>query len=84
LFSQQVQNNIPVTYLVFPQEGHWIQKPQDNIAWAAICEVFLAVHIQGAQAQSIGDDLWNADVEIRHDGGLAIQTTTTTIAPTTR
>ncbi len=39
--------NLPVTYVVFPDEGHGFARPQNNMAFFAITEAFLAKHIGG-------------------------------------
>ena len=40
-------HGIPVTYVVFPDEGHGFAKPANNIAFNAITENFLATVIGG-------------------------------------
>src|SRR6267142_1252550 len=42
------QRNVPVTYVVFPDEGHGFTKPQNQIAVRAVTEAFLAKHLGGA------------------------------------
>ena len=46
--------NIPVTYVVFPDEGHGFAHPQNSIAFAAVAENFLARYL-GGRAEPIGD-----------------------------
>jgi len=41
------KQQIPVTYVVFPDEGHGFAKPTNNLAFNAITEVFLAKHLGG-------------------------------------
>ena len=38
---------IPVTYVLFPDEGHGFARPENNIAFWAIAEAFLAEHLGG-------------------------------------
>ena len=40
-------HNIPVTYALFPDEGHAITRPENSIAYRAILEAFLAKHLGG-------------------------------------
>jgi dipeptidyl aminopeptidase/acylaminoacyl peptidase len=47
---------IPVTYVVFPDEGHGFVRPQNNIAFNAVAENFLAKCL-GGRAEPIGDTL---------------------------
>ena len=46
--------NLPVTYVLFPDEGHGFARPGNNIAFLAVTEAFLAKHI-GGRAEPIGD-----------------------------
>jgi hypothetical protein len=39
---------VPVTYVVFPDEGHGFSRPQNQIAFRAVTEAFLAKHLGGA------------------------------------
>ena len=57
--------NIPVTYCVYPNEGHLtFFHPENNISFYAIAEQFLAEHL-GGSAESIGDALRGASLEVR-------------------
>jgi dipeptidyl aminopeptidase/acylaminoacyl peptidase len=38
---------IPVGYVVFPDEGHGFARPENNVAFFAITEAFLSVHLGG-------------------------------------
>jgi dipeptidyl aminopeptidase/acylaminoacyl peptidase len=42
------RRNVPVTYVVFPDEGHGFSKPRNQIAFRAVTEAFLAKHLGGA------------------------------------
>jgi dipeptidyl aminopeptidase/acylaminoacyl peptidase len=46
-------NQIPVTYVLFPDEGHGFARPENNIAFNAITEQFLATHL-GGRAEPFG------------------------------
>jgi dipeptidyl aminopeptidase/acylaminoacyl peptidase len=45
--------NIPVTYVLFQEEGHGFAKPQNRFAFYAVTEAFLAKHL-GGRAEPIG------------------------------
>ena len=45
---------IPVTYVLFPDEGHGFARPENNIAFNAITENFLSGCL-GGRAEGIGD-----------------------------
>jgi len=47
---------IPVTYVLFPDEGHGFAKPDNNIAFNAVAENFLAKCL-GGRAEPIGGTL---------------------------
>ncbi len=47
-------NNLPVTYVVFPDEGHGFARPQNRLAFYAVSEQFLAQCL-GGSAEPIGD-----------------------------
>ena len=40
-------NHVPVTYLLFPDEGHGFVRPENNLAFIAVAEAFLARHLGG-------------------------------------
>lgn len=48
--------NIPVTYVLFPDEGHGFAKPANNIAFNAVAENFLGTCL-GGRTEEIGDAL---------------------------
>jgi dipeptidyl aminopeptidase/acylaminoacyl peptidase len=45
---------IPVTYVLFQEEGHGFAKPQNRFAFYAITEAFLAEHL-GGRFEPVGD-----------------------------
>ncbi|MEO6152217.1 MAG: S9 family peptidase [Croceibacterium sp.] len=47
------KHGIPVTYVVFPDEGHGFAKPANNIAFNALAENFLAT-VLGGRAEQVG------------------------------
>ena len=47
---------IPVTYVLFPDEGHGFARPENAKAFNAIAEGFLAEHL-GGRAEPLGQDL---------------------------
>ena len=54
---------IPVTYVLYPDEGHGFARPENNIAFYAIAENFLAECI-GGRAEPLGDALKPASAQI--------------------
>ena len=57
------QRNIPVIYLLFPDEGHGLARPANRLALCAIAEAFLAQSL-GGEVEPPGDDIENSAVEI--------------------
>ena len=54
---------VPVTYVLFPDEGHGFAKPTNNIAFNAIAEEFLAACL-GGRAEPAGETLAASTAEI--------------------
>ena len=42
------QHGLPVTYALFPDEGHGFARPENNIAFFGIAEAFLSAHLGGS------------------------------------
>lgn len=58
------RRNAPVTYLVFGDEGHVFQRPQNSLAFMAVAEQFLAQCL-GGRAEPIGDALAASSVQVQ-------------------
>ncbi|MGY8661252.1 S9 family peptidase [Bradyrhizobium sp. UFLA05-109] len=56
--------NIPVTYIVYPDEGHGFQRPPNQFSHLAITEAFLARHLGGA-CEPVGQDFEGSSHEVR-------------------
>ena len=54
---------IPVTYVLFSDEGHGFARPENNLAFNAITEAFLAEHL-GGRVEPIGDDFKGSSVQV--------------------
>jgi dipeptidyl aminopeptidase/acylaminoacyl peptidase len=54
---------IPVTYVLYPDEGHGFARPENNLSFNAISEVFLAKQL-GGRFQPIGDDLKGSSLQV--------------------
>lgn len=55
---------IPVTYVLFPDEGHGFARPENRTAFYAIAEAFLSRHL-GGRFEPIGSDFSGASLEVR-------------------
>ncbi|MGZ3477102.1 MAG: S9 family peptidase [Polyangiales bacterium] len=54
---------LPVTYVLFSDEGHGFRRPENSMAFWAIAEIFLAEHLGGAYLP-IGDDFKGSSVAV--------------------
>jgi dipeptidyl aminopeptidase/acylaminoacyl peptidase len=62
-------NNVPVEYVVFPDEGHGFYRPENDLAFRAITEAFLARHL-GGRFEPVGNDFQGSSHEIRAGGAF--------------
>lgn len=56
--------NLPVTYVLYPQEGHGFAVPENSLSFYAIAETFLAAHL-GGRSEPFGADFQGAEFEVR-------------------
>ena len=57
------EKKIPVTYVLFHDEGHGFARPENRFAFYAVTEAFLAEHL-GGRFEPIGDAFTGADFSI--------------------
>jgi dipeptidyl aminopeptidase/acylaminoacyl peptidase len=55
--------NIPVTYVLFPDEGHGFRRPENNKSFNAVTEAFLAEHL-GGRFEPIGRDFTGSSITV--------------------
>jgi dipeptidyl aminopeptidase/acylaminoacyl peptidase len=61
---------IPVTYVLFPDEGHGFARPENNIAFMAVTENFLERCI-GGRAEPIGGTVAASSAKVPHGAEFA-------------
>jgi dipeptidyl aminopeptidase/acylaminoacyl peptidase len=57
------EKNIPVTYVLYPDEGHGFARPENNISFFAVAEAFLAEHL-GGRYEPIGSDFEGSSITV--------------------
>jgi dipeptidyl aminopeptidase/acylaminoacyl peptidase len=62
--------NIPVTYVLFPDEGHGFARPENNIAFNAVAEQFLA-NCLGGRSEPIGNALKPSTIQVPYGAEFA-------------
>ena len=63
IVSAMKEKNIPVTYMLYPKEGHGFARPENRFAFYAVAEAFLAEHL-GGRVEPFGDSFDGAEVDI--------------------
>lgn len=53
IVKEMEEKNIPVTYVLYPDEGHGLARPQNRLSFFGIAEAFLAQNL-GGRKQSLG------------------------------
>ena len=56
-------HDIPVTYVLYPDEGHGFARPPNNLSFNAVAEGFLSTCL-GGRAQPIGDDFEGSTIQV--------------------
>ena len=63
IVAEMQRRGIPVTYVLFPDEGHGFVREENNRAFWAITEAFLGEHL-GGRVEPIGDDFEGSSVQV--------------------
>lgn len=63
IVNAMVKKNIPVTYVLFPDEGHGFARPENRLAFNAVAEIFLSQYLSG-RVEPIGDDFRGSSVKV--------------------
>jgi dipeptidyl aminopeptidase/acylaminoacyl peptidase len=63
IVSAMKEKNIPVTYVLYPDEGHGFARPENRLSFYAIAEAFLS-RCLGGRYEAIGKDFEGSSVQI--------------------
>jgi len=63
IVGAMTDKKIPVTYALYPDEGHGFARPENRKSFNAITEAFLA-EVLGGRAEPVGEDFAGASVEV--------------------
>jgi dipeptidyl aminopeptidase/acylaminoacyl peptidase len=57
------EHDIPVTYVLYPDEGHGFARPENRMSFNAVTEAFLAAQL-GGRFEPVGDDFEGAKITV--------------------
>ncbi|KXF77782.1 peptidase S9 [Paramesorhizobium deserti] len=57
-------HGIPVTYILYPDEGHGVERAENRRSYFAVVEAFLAAHL-GGRCEPVGDDFADSSIEFK-------------------
>jgi dipeptidyl aminopeptidase/acylaminoacyl peptidase len=63
IVEAMTKHNIPVTYVLYPDEGHGFARPENRMSFNAVAEAFLAEHL-GGRFEPVGDDFEGSEIEV--------------------
>ena len=63
IVSAMKAKSIPVTYVLYPDEGHGFARPENRMSFNAVTEGFLAQHL-GGRYEPIGDDFKGSSITV--------------------
>ena len=57
------EKKIPVTYVLFHDEGHGFARPENRLSFYAVAEGFLAEHL-GGRFEPVGDAFEGSSIQV--------------------
>jgi dipeptidyl aminopeptidase/acylaminoacyl peptidase len=63
IVAAMTSKKIPVTYVLFPDEGHGFARPENSMAFNAVSELFLSKHL-GGRYEPIGQDFTGSSIQV--------------------
>jgi len=63
IVAAMTERGIPVTYVLYPDEGHGFARPENRISFFAVAEAFLAREL-GGRCEPVGDDFLGSTITV--------------------
>ncbi len=63
IVKAMTDKHIPVTYVLYPDEGHGFHRPENNISFNAVTEAFLAEQL-GGRFEPVGNDFKGSTITV--------------------
>ena len=64
IVAAMAERGIPVTYLLYPDEGHGFARPENNLSFMAVAEAFLA-RCLGGRHEPVGEDFDGSSIQVK-------------------
>jgi dipeptidyl aminopeptidase/acylaminoacyl peptidase len=64
IVAAMTKRGIPVTYVLYPDEGHGFARPENRMSFNAVVEAFLAEHL-GGRFEPVGDDFAGSSIVVK-------------------
>ena len=64
IVAAMTEREIPVTYLLYPDEGHGFARPENNLSFMAVAEAFLA-RCLGGRHEPVGNDFEGSSIQVK-------------------
>lgn len=58
------KRSIPVTYILYPDEGHGVERAENRRSYTAVVEAFLATHL-GGWCEPVGEDYEGSSIQFK-------------------
>ncbi|HEY3785621.1 MAG TPA: S9 family peptidase [Steroidobacteraceae bacterium] len=68
IVQAMLERHLPVTYVLYPDEGHGFARPQNRLSFYAVAEGFLASCL-GGRTEAIGADFDGASLRVKAGAG---------------
>ena len=69
IVSAMKQKGIPVTYVLYPDEGHGFARPPNRMSFYGVSEAFLAEHLGGRYQPLTEDDVEGSTIQVPEGAG---------------